>query len=718
MSHRSGQQHTFYRSSSAASTFSLSQEVFEEYFCIEEDADLWDVQVYNHCCSRFVMTESNWFRRFWEAVADLLLVYTGTVFLFRICFVEFHIEEPIKEHPGWDTFDDIVNGMFIFDLCVRFFFSYRAANDREVDSFILCAQNYFCGYFFINLIACLPGRFVALVFLESADSDSSSNCQRALRIARLQRAWRLCRLVRLQRIAHIVSRAAKSPSWRSVNRVRCLRIFNFGLGLMYVVHVMACGWYLCAALHYDPSETWVALRTVDSIGAVSLLSRGPAEQWVHAMYFILTVFSTVGFGDMAPRTTTEIIYVGFTMMVGAVVHSSLVGEVIAAVRSESQADAYVSQQTRLVEDFAKHVQLDSESQKRMRAWVCAQARGWLTPRFDQMEMKQLVIEKGIPWSLMVQLKNQLFRGKLVMNRFFHVCGSLHIPPRLPLTVALMSHHVRCSGGDIVYRFDDFPFNMYIVLQGTFAHIALPSAGAQGDVSLRSMSLLAESVHSSSLLASSLDFAESMLRKGTTSSGKTRTPGTATCDEADLDEPLYPYHLVSSRGYFGEVELIRGCARRSTVRCESVEGTLLVIRRDDFMALTYEFPQFYEAWRGQANRRSIMRQSLLNRHNRRISYRHLAACWLQRFFRSRRTRPASTPTADPKLPGEANKRLASAGLQRAGRAAAPGSRGCDCASAVEHLRGDLASLRFDFEALRNAVLAAVAPQSQRDGGLEL
>ena len=60
----------------------------------------------------------------------------------------------------------------------------------------------------------------------------------------------------------------------------------------------------------------------------TLLDRPGPEQWIHACYFILTVFTIVGFGDMSALTTLELCYVSIVMLVGTIVHSILVSEMI------------------------------------------------------------------------------------------------------------------------------------------------------------------------------------------------------------------------------------------------------------------------------------------------------------------------------------------------------------------------------------------------------
>merc|ERR1719277_2401152 len=126
--------------------------------------------------------------------------------------------------------------------------------------------------------------------------------------------------------------------------MRLVRCVNFCVGLFWIVHLVACGWYLVAGVHDDPAETWVGRRQtgrVTSTGEMEVLTDSNSfEQWVHSMYFVLTVFTTVGFGDISAVTSGEIVYVILVMLVGAVVHSIIIGNVINLISEKSEDEMW------------------------------------------------------------------------------------------------------------------------------------------------------------------------------------------------------------------------------------------------------------------------------------------------------------------------------------------------------------------------------------------
>mmetsp|Transcript_127629 Transcript_127629/g.330840 ORF Transcript_127629/g.330840 Transcript_127629/m.330840 type:complete len:817 (-) Transcript_127629:41-2491(-) len=621
----------------------------------------WEVKSRDHCGGQYVMREGNIFRCVWTFVICLLLVYTGTYFLYRITFIEFHIPEPLDaDSNAFRILDEVMSALFWVDLVLNFFFTYRDHQGVEIDSMRLIATNYLTGYFAINLIACTPEIIVEEIFDAITDSDrgisetSFTGSAGIARISRLQRVSRLARLTRLARIAKIATFNIKDPNWRWLWHLRGIRVLNSGVGLIWVVHLLACGWYLCASLHHDPNETWVARRAVDAAGDTSLLSSKPEDQWLHSFYFILTVFTTVGFGDMSAVTNGEIIYVCFTQMMGAVVHSIIISEVINIVTSVDKTAAFVSKQTELVEGFAEHTELDETSQKLMTAWVAFSAKGWASNRYDREQMKQLITDKCMPRSLLGRLPNSLFGGKLVRNSFLSIRGRAigDVPPRLPLLLALAAHRSDFEAGELVYQMHDYAINVFLVLSGTFADIARPTPEGGRDEGCHAVVFPGEAMmvlnvgvaggaggsNSGSAVVATSSSAHTPSAGGLTLVRPADINATPTASAArDLGPQsthLFPYRLYSCNSYFGLAEVIDSQQRCSTVRCESDGGgSALVLQKPDLYRLMEEFPQFAMAWRSQARRRELLRLRLRARLTSGMTHRRLAAARIQSAVRA-------------------------------------------------------------------------------------
>jgi len=587
-----------------------------------------------HLLDRLVILENHPLRKAWNVIIVVLLLYTGTILPFKLCFIEFRIPDALPENQTWTQVDLAIDILFWVDLVANFFFTYRDRKSREVMQFSRIVVRYLRGWFFLNLVACLPSEVVGEIMgIFIVDAENSKGVNKSVRLARLQRVSRLARLVRLTRLTRLITAVAESDAWSYVQSLRGIRVVNFFVGLLWIVHIVACGWYLCAALHEDAEETWVGRRTVDS-EATTLLSRGAITQWLNAMYFVLTVFTTVGFGDINAVTSGEIVYVCFTMLVGAVVNSIILSEVITIITSVDQAEQEVKEQKDLVEAFARHTSLGQASIRALRNW--SNTSSGTHQGFDRKSMRDLFTSGAMPRSLTGSLPADLWGGELIINRFLTVCHGIHsnqLPPRFPLLIALNLTSRYYEANEIVYFSFDIAWSIFLVQKGTFANIAKPSPTG----GLAELPPLVVSAAETIRQVRKGSDARHDRHDGQVSQG-VGSAGTAS-QSSDLEQNsvVSPYQLYGRGSYFGDAELVleQSGPRKSCVRCESrKDSCVLSLHKADLTELLADFPRSGGAWRVAARRRENHREKLLKYLTKSVDAESLAASTIQRHVRDR------------------------------------------------------------------------------------
>jgi len=646
----------------------------------------------DHFGSRFTLHEKNPVRLLWTVVVVCLLVYVASAFLYRFTFCTFHIGpngiEPIGENdPVWKGIDLAVDVLFWLDLFIAFFMTYKDSRGREVDSLCSIAKKYLSFYFWINLLACLPEQSFAAIFEAQAAEDPAETSQgvdfRVARVYRLQRISRLARLARVTRLFKLAQIMSTSHLWKRFQALRGVRVVNFIAGLVWALHLLACGWYLCAALHDDVTQTWVARRSVN-VDGTSLLEAAPFEQWLVAMYFVLTVFTTVGFGDISAGTEAEIGYVALTMLVGAVVHSIIISEVIGIVTSTDEVQKVVEKQLALIEAFTAHTNLAPDTSKEMKSEISFRAKNWaMSFGFDKSEMKDLITGKYMPRWLIAKIPQSLFDGHLLKNNFLHSIGNM--PPRMPCLLAL--HLMSCDfeAGEVIYQMGDYPFNLFLVVNGTFAYVA--RATPQGGID-------AMEPDEPKQLGSG-DAGEVLKSFSLRKPSMSRQPsGPAVCSSASAQH-LFPYRLYSQTAYFGDIEMLAGKLRSSTARCER-RGTALTLHKKDFADISEMFPHFYSAWVSRSRHSEAFRAASLAKLNLGVSYRNLAALKIQQFLRAKRGQGEPARGANARKLSEISCQQALRGGNRA--VPAPAAQGGEAQATLESLRQEIAGLRQEVRAL--------------------
>lgn len=513
---------------------------------------------------RFVLKEVNPFRQKWSTLVTALLAWIGTVVIWRISFVDLAVCKnsclPQKPSQIWELIDFATNCIFMVDLVIMFFFSYRDVANIEVCDVRRTAVHYLRTAFLVNLLACLPPEFIEFIF--SANSGNSTN--QGFRLLRFRRLTKLFRILRISRLGRMI------VSWGSqsshITHTKGVHLVHLVIILFWIVHILACGYYLVAGFHTDHNTTWVARRVVNN--DQFLIDRPAFEQWIHAMYFIVTVFTTVGFGDISAYTTGESVYLIFLMCFGVVVHSIIISEVIEVVTNCGRVEAFIRKQTDLIDKFSVQVGLGRNTKEDLSAWIYLSAGGWSHHSYCKDDVRQLIAGRNMPPSLLETLPAALFDGRLLKNRLLRQdIGSYHLPPRFPIMVALNLSSADHAAEDVIYETQEYPCHLYLVISGIFAFIAHPPSQGSG--------------------------------RG----------GQTTLFDVDCRMNKEPYKLLVSDSFFGEVELFASCPRKSAVRCERA-GTTLSLSNLECKSLMTEFPEFVRVWQRKSQAQEKKRLVLL------------------------------------------------------------------------------------------------------------
>jgi CRP-like cAMP-binding protein len=587
------------------------------------------------CGSSLVMTEVNPFRKCWDCIVTSLLCYIGTIFPYRLCFIEFGMPEPMSPTGFWKALDFGIDILFWFDLFLNFFFSYQNEHKEEVVVPKEIVRNYMQCFFWLNLVACLPPSTFALVTEWLApDAASTPSINQGTRMTRMHRLTRLAKLGRLTRLGRMFKFLSSNPFLRRLRSNGAMRIISLVGGLLWIVHLVGCGWFLCASIHENHLDTWVARRTVNS-DDLSLLDAGPFIQWCHAGYFTLTVFTTVGFGDMSAATTGEIVYVSFTMILGAVINSIIVGEVINIVTAADREHIKIREHKAQVESFCEHTDLDNRTKLAMVTWIEQASSSF---DYDDAIMLKMLTSGCLPRVLLEQLPYAMFGGQLVKNSFVTLCSMQvrHVPPRFTVLLALKVYQIAFTSGEFVYHYNDHPFNLFLVRAGIFAHVArVGDNGGYHEVP--------QVDHAHSKESSLMSKLRGLVKPGSIDPNQAQHEYNAV-----LGASLYPFRLLGRMCYFGDAELITGKPRQTTVRCESPDGLILGLHKGDFFGLMHEYPNFARAWRLTALRHDRQNKQMIQSlhqghraHNHRVLAGDVLIKFLREFRENRGNRVSTT-----------------------------------------------------------------------------
>ena len=136
----------------------------------------------------------NWaFKKFWSAIIQIILIYTAIYVPFKLSFIP-----PGDDVPFWDTFDTIVDILFITDLFVNFISAFEKRDGTYESRPKMIAIAYLKSWFIVDFIACIPVDIFQPLFIDPG--ASSVDVSSISRLSKLPRLYRLIRLIRLFRL--------------------------------------------------------------------------------------------------------------------------------------------------------------------------------------------------------------------------------------------------------------------------------------------------------------------------------------------------------------------------------------------------------------------------------------------------------------------------------------------------------------------------------------
>ena len=212
--------------------------------------------------------------------------------------------------------------IFFIDIFVNFRLAYY---DDEQGHYILdgtlIARNYVSYTFWIDVIGVFPFYAVLLAMFNQLGQDT--------KLSQFLALVRLVRMVRLRRMQLVFEILQYNPNislmWLTLTR-------NFCFALVWS-HFAACVMYFIARQYdFDPDQTWIG---------GSLEGLNGRERYLTSLYWSVTTFTTVGYGDFSPVNSVEQVWGMMYMLSNIILQAWVIGSItLLIVRSDEKTGLY------------------------------------------------------------------------------------------------------------------------------------------------------------------------------------------------------------------------------------------------------------------------------------------------------------------------------------------------------------------------------------------
>ncbi|XP_076458511.1 LOW QUALITY PROTEIN: voltage-gated delayed rectifier potassium channel KCNH8-like [Babylonia areolata] len=337
--------------------------------------------------------------------------------------------------------DPAIEVLFGIDIALNFRTSFVNKNGQVCYDSRLIALNYMRGWFLLDLLAAIP---FDLLYAFQVNTVTRSHLGTLIHLLKVARLLRLARL--LQKIERY--------SQYSVFVVAILMCM-FAL----LAHWLACIWYAIGKQELDMNDT---RSTVGWLYELSERINEPITNnsqpdtvtcYVTALYFTCSSLTSVGFGNVSANTNAEKIFSVCAMLVGAMMHAVVFGNVTAFIQRMYARRATFHAKTKDLKEFFRFHHFPKPLKTRMQEYF--QTMWSVNNGIDVRD-----IMKDFPEDLRGEISLHLNREILSLPIFESATqGCLR-------SVALQTSRVFFGPGEVLIHKGDAIRNIYYVCSGS------------------------------------------------------------------------------------------------------------------------------------------------------------------------------------------------------------------------------------------------------------
>lgn len=160
-------------------------------------------------------------------------------------------------------------------------------------------------------------------------------------------------LLRLQQLVRI------SQRWEALQLLSSpvVRIIRYGVAIVLIANLAACLW-LWVGLHELGTDGWIQ-RT--GLGRDDF-----ADLYLRSLYWTVTTLATVGYGDITPKTSLEVIVAILMMLTGISLYAFAIGNVVSLIHTLDDGRAEHNQRQSAIHAYLSRNGVDSETIQRVR----------------------------------------------------------------------------------------------------------------------------------------------------------------------------------------------------------------------------------------------------------------------------------------------------------------------------------------------------------------
>ncbi|XP_072033698.1 voltage-gated delayed rectifier potassium channel KCNH8-like isoform X2 [Amphiura filiformis] len=311
--------------------------------------------------SKFVVLHYSTAKSIWDWFVLIATLYIAIVVPFNVAVRQLPSQE---KHTVTQVLDILVEVLFLLDIVINFRTTFVSKSGQVVFLQKDIALHYLRGWFVIDLFAAVPFDILLAIFNDLDTHQHAFETQ--IGGASMIQLMKTARLLRLLRILQKMDRYSQYSAV-------VLTFLMIAFAMM--AHWLACIWYVIGEQEMGTNSVNWTLGWLYELGErmddpIFNKSGGPDtdSKYIAALYYTLSSLTSVGFGNVSANTDVEKIFTIVVMLIGALSHAAIFGNVTAIVQRMYARRSQYHQKVRDLKDFIKSHHLPPPLKRRMQEY--------------------------------------------------------------------------------------------------------------------------------------------------------------------------------------------------------------------------------------------------------------------------------------------------------------------------------------------------------------
>ncbi|EAS00807.2 cyclic nucleotide-binding domain protein (macronuclear) [Tetrahymena thermophila SB210] len=234
-----------------------------------------------------------------------------------------------------------------------------------------------------------------------------------------------------------------------------IRVFNVFQLVFIIAHFASCIFNWVASIQYDGKqqddlpyvETWLS--------ANHLIGADWYKIYINGFYFSMISMMTIGYGDITPKSINEKIYTIFFCVVSCASFAYSINTISQVITDAKKKSKNFKERMRSLNLLMQNRQIDNHLQMKVRKYI-----EYLQETSENMDYAYKDLEV-LPTSIKQDVQIDMYGNLIKKQKLFYLNFSQETIEKLALAV----NEISAGPGEVIYKPNDSPDSLYIVLSG-------------------------------------------------------------------------------------------------------------------------------------------------------------------------------------------------------------------------------------------------------------